>query len=207
MKDSCLNNLLEGHKRFKDNYHAAHKETYETLAHEGQKPRALVICCSDSRVSPSIVFDCKPGDIFTIRNVANIVPPYQKDASYHGTSAALEFATVNLGVSDIIIMGHSRCGGIQALMESADDFESTKNDSFIGAWLNIAHSAKECTLAKHKEAPFEQLCVKCEKESIKHSIENLHTFPWVESRVKAGDLHIHGMHFDVLNGNISLVES
>ncbi len=191
--------LIEGYHRFHDNYFVTDKEQLFAELSQGQHPGTLVIACSDSRVDPAIVMDCKPGDLFVVRNVANLVPPYEKGGGYHGVSAALEFAVRALEVKHIIVMGHSQCGGIRALFEGIpDNFEG----EFIGPWVSIAKRAKERV---HKDFPratsSEKLC-KCEMGGIIVSLENLQTFSWIKSRVLEDKLNLHGWYFDIESGEM-----
>ena len=164
---------------------AALPETLSTdLARDGQSPPAMVIACADSRVAPEMIFDCAPGDIFVVRNVSNLVPPYEPDAGKHGTSAALEFAVTALNVRSIVVLGHSQCGGIRALMQGPNG----NNGDFIASWMTIATKARTrvCDAPDAASQSFETLCYRCEQESIRASLDNLMTFPWVAERVAAG---------------------
>ncbi|NNM83517.1 MAG: carbonic anhydrase [Burkholderiales bacterium] len=186
-----LSKLLEGYGRFRrDHFDSA---LFERLQSEGQMPKFLVLGCCDSRVDPAIILDCSPGDLFVIRNVANLVPPFENAGHYHGTSAALEFGVCNLGVAHVIVLGHSQCGGIRALMEGA----GSDAGSFIGSWMQIADSARKTVLARSLDQ--KNLLRECEMQAILGSLENLLTFPWVKSRVDEGSLQLHGWYFDIEN--------
>ena len=137
-----MERLMHGYKRFMERYWAENRAVFQALAAKGQSPRAMVIACCDSRVSPEVIFDTEPGEIFVVRNVANLVPPYAPDSDNHGTSAALEFAVRNLKVDHIIVMGHSQCGGIRALVED----NLSDDDDFIGPWMKIATVARQRSL-------------------------------------------------------------
>lgn len=198
-----IDTLLEGYKRFYARNSYADAAIFKQLATEGQSSKTLIIACSDSRVDPSIITDAGPGDIFAIRNVANLVPPYQNNYdSYHGTSAAIEFAIRNLKVENVIVMGHSRCAGIHALLNS-----TTKGDnkSYVDAWVNIAKKAKDQvdhqTFASADER---QTC--CEKESILVSLENLMTFPWVKEQVDKKALTLHGWYFSIFDRCLQILD-
>jgi len=184
--------LLAGYERFRKGYWTENKRMFEALA-TGQSPRALVVTCADSRVDPQLIFDAQPGEIFCIRNVANLVPPYTPDMAHHGTSAALEFAVRSLKVEHIIVLGHANCGGIRALLEGGEQGD------FIGRWMEIAAPARERALAASAAAPETALHV-CERESIRLTLDNLMTFPWIAERVHAGQLELHGWHFDIEQG-------
>jgi carbonic anhydrase len=159
----------------------------------------MIIGCSDSRVDPAILTNCAPGDIFTVRNVANLVPPCEHDGTLHGVSAALEFAVCHLGVEHIIVLGHSQCGGINALMTGSCD---CSHDSFISRWMSIATPAREKVLAElpGKDMNLQQRAA--EQASILLSLENLHTFPWIDQRVEQGVLSLHGWYFDLGSGDL-----
>lgn len=166
---------------------------YENLS-EAQVPKFMVIACADSRVCPSRVLGFQPGDAFTVRNVGNLVPPFQHGASE--TSAALEFAVNSLEVANVLVVGHSRCGGIRALMSMKDEGDSR---SFIGDWVSIAKSARLSTKAAAGNLSFDKQCTHCEKESINSSLLNLLTYPWIEKRVIEGTLSLHGGYYDFVN--------
>jgi len=186
-----METLVAGYRRFREGAWPERRDLFERLARSGQRPRAMVIACSDSRVDPAMIFDAGPGELFVVRNVANLVPPYQPDGAYHGTSAALEFGVCNLGVQDLIVMGHGLCGGVQALI--ADE---TPAGDFVGPWIRVAERARRRVLAC--DAPDRQL--EGERAVVCVSLENLATFPWIASRVAAGTLRLHGAHFDVRSG-------
>ena len=166
---------------------------------DGQSPKALVVACVDSRVDPAMVFDTAPGEMLTVRNVANLVPPYAPDAGYHGTSAALEFGVRVLEVPHLIVLGHSLCGGVRALLDSAPD----NAYEFVAAWMSIAWSARVCALRGSSPEKRHQCC---EHEVIKVSLVNLMTFPWVAQRVAAGKLELHGAWFDIRTGELMTLQ-
>ena len=197
-----MNNLMAGHKRFRSGYWRRYQKRFATLARDGQAPEAMVIACSDSRVSPEVIFDCAPGEIFVVRNVSNLVPPYAPDTGNHGTSAALEFAVTVLKVKTLVVLGHSLCGGIRALMSGP----AGGHGDFIESWMAIAQTARQrvCDSPEPDEA-FDSLCYRCEHESIRVSLSNLMTFPWIASRVKAGELTLAGLHFDVQTGKLQTI--
>lgn len=191
--------LLNGFQNFYQEYFIDKPEVYEDLVKNGQSPKTLVIACSDSRVDPSILMDAKPGDIFVIRNVANLVPPYESEiGGCHGTSAAIEYAVRHLEVENIIILGHSDCGGIKALVNDQE-----QDETFIDTWLYIASDAKNAALkAGHDHG---KACELCEKESVRISVGNLMTFPFVRERVEAGKLDLHGWYFNLKSGSLEIV--
>jgi carbonic anhydrase len=188
--------LIEGFRRFRRRW-PEHRELFEALVTRGQSPRAMVVACSDSRVDPQMLFDAAPGEIFVVRNVANLVPPYAPDAAYHGTSAALELAVRALRVDHVVVLGHAQCGGIAALLR-----KSESGLDFIGPWMRIAAAARERALAAAvgRAEAAQRLC---EHEAIKVSLENLETFPWLRERVARGDLALHGCWFDIAAGELS----
>ena len=191
---SDIDALVSGFKRFHQNYFGGDQELFGRLK-QGQSPRAMVIACSDSRVDPSILLDCQPGDLFMVRNVANLVPPYEKGAGLHGVSTALEFGVIVLGVAHLIVLGHSQCGGVRALMEG-------RQGDFMGNWVNIAARAKQRVLAEFPAATPQEQCHACEEASILVSLENLRTFPWIRERVEQGSLTLHGWYFDIDTGKL-----
>jgi len=189
--------LIDGHQRFYKQYFERQRGIYSNLFEEGQSPKFLVISCCDSRVHPAQIMDTVPGDIFVIRNVANLVPINEADGKSHGTSAAMEFAIKHLKVKHIIVFGHSQCGGIRALMEG----DHLSNEySFVDPWMGIVKNAREKVLKEHKDKSFDDQCSYCEKASIEISLNNLLTFPWIKEKCDSGNLTIHGWYFDIETG-------
>ena len=193
--------LIAGYHQFYQHIFTKDSDLYKNLS-QGQSPETLMIACCDSRVDPAIVTQSKPGDIFTVRNVANLVPPY--DGMTHGLNgvkAAIEFAVRALKVKNIIVMGHGKCGGVKALMESDDD--KISDFEFIPQWMDIAKEAKSRVhaLAHHGEN-HEQLLHSCEKEVILLSLKNLMTYPWICDAVQQERLELHGWHFSIFNGEL-----
>jgi carbonic anhydrase len=165
----------------------------------------MIIACSDSRVDPAMLSGASPGEIFVVRNVANLVPPFEVQGKFHGVSSAIEFAVENIGVENIIILGHRQCGGIRALMTSQAEAPS----SFVGRWMEIARVAKEKVLAGNppprNSEEEELLCRQCELESIAVSLHNLKTFPFIQKAIKDQRLELHGVYFDLESGALSLL--
>lgn len=192
-----MDRLIEGYRRFRAEVWPQQRERFQALAAE-QRPETLVIACSDSRVDPSMVFGAAPGELFVVRNVAGLVPPYQPDGGRHGVSTALEFGVRVLGVRRIVVLGHARCGGVQALVEGAPEAAS----DFVAAWMSIAEPALRCTAPSDGSVPVLDLC---EMEVVRVSLANLLTFPWIAERVEAGSLTLQGGRFDILTGVLSLV--
>ncbi|MDS4040767.1 MAG: carbonic anhydrase [Candidatus Competibacter sp.] len=195
-----INELLKGFQRFRVKSFEPNRELFNRLAMQGQTPRTLLIGCSDSRVDPAILTDSAPGDLFVIRNVANLVPPHETGGRYHGTSAALEFAVCNLKVSNIIILGHSRCGGIRALLEGYG--ENDEGEGFIAPWVKIAASARDEVLQRWPDASKEFKQRACERAGIRTSLTNLMTFPFIRQRVEQGQLKLYGWYYDLENGEL-----
>ncbi len=194
-----VDTLLEGYKSFYQRYFESNDPLFKQLS-QGQSPKTLVVACSDSRVDPSIVMDAKPGDMFVIRNVANLVPPYDDSGSgYHGVSAALEFAVRVLNVEHIVVMGHSGCAGIATLIDPS----GVKDTDFIGEWVGIASDARAKTFeVVVDDASADQIQHTCEQQGVLHSLANLMTFPWIASQVQEGKLQLHGWHFSIKDGRL-----
>lgn len=186
--EKSFRKILDGYHIFRDKYASGDKSVMESLSIKGQKPDAMVIACSDSRVDPALILQCDPGELFVVRNVANIVPPYEKDDMHHGTSAALEFGICNLKVKHLILLGHSQCGGVQALLSGEDD---NKND-FISNWVELIKINGKTNLDPNEYA----------KLALKKSMANCLTFPWIKERAASGVLKIHLWFFDVKSGII-----
>ena len=193
-----LEKLIKGYDRFRSGYFQRNRTRLEKLALE-QAPEVAMVSCCDSRVDPGILFDVEPGDIFVIRNVANLVPPFETKGDYHGTSAALEFAVTCLKVRQIVVLGHANCGGIRALMENDD---SIRSDGFIDSWMQIAAPAKKEVLARNDLETPEQRTDACEMTAVRYSLRNLMTHPWIRSRVEAGDLDLVGCYYDLRSGEL-----
>jgi carbonic anhydrase len=188
-----MDRLLEGYRRFRAKIWPEARKRYEKLATGGQRPETLVIACSDSRVDPATVFNAGPGELFTLRNVAGLVPPYQPDGGYHGASAAVEFAVRVLKVSRIVIMGHARCGGVQAMMEGAP----LEARDFVAPWMSMAESVRsEVDPARSRDENLRR----CEAGVVRLSAANLMTFPWIREAVEAGALTIQTYLFAIDDG-------
>ena len=193
-------NLIEGFHRFREQHFTDSDTLYRQLVQEGQAPKILVVACCDSRVDPALVLNCAPGDLFVIRNVANLVPPAEsRSGGRHGTSAALEFGVRILGVEHIIVLGHAHCGGIHALMSG---HQTDNDDSFINSWMRLAKDARTRTEQALPDAAPEDLARACEQHAILDSLDNLMTFPWIRERVEQGKLTLHGWYFDIECGEL-----
>lgn len=190
--------LLAGFSRFRENRNPAAGAMFSRLFEEGQKPKFLVVGCCDSRVDPAIIFDCSPGELFVIRNVANLVPPNEQRVGHHGTTAALEYGVRNLGVEHIVVLGHEHCGGIQTLMQGGVD----NPDSFIDDWMRLVDSARLSVERDYPDASFEERRRACEQRAILVSLNNLQSFSWIAQRVSEGTLRLHGWYLDIKNSQL-----
>jgi len=191
--------LIVGFRKFRDKYFDSEHQLYQKLSSaSGQSPKTLIIGCSDSRVDPAIITSAAPGELFVVRNVANLVPPFDPNGGVHGVSSAIEFAVVNLKVEHVIILGHRQCGGIRALMLN----ETTQSDSFVHQWVQIAQDAKARVLLSHPGEDIESLCRHAELESILTSINNLKTFPFVQSAIHERSMSVLGIYFDLESGQL-----
>jgi carbonic anhydrase len=197
MKD--IGKFIAGFERFHEKYFRVEQSVFSRLR-QGQRPRALVISCCDSRVDPAMLTGADPGDLFVVRNVANLVPPYHDDSDSPGIRAAIEFAVKNLGVELIIVLGHSSCGGIQALMQGEGITENRYE--FIGTWVGIARRAREQVLRELPHKPAAVQARACEQAAVLISLDNLLSFPWIRERVDKDELELHGWHFDIETGEL-----
>lgn len=192
-----LERLVDGFQRFQHQYYEQVPSLYRNLR-DGQHPSTLLVGCCDSRVDLSMLLGCDPGDIFTVRNVANLVPPPDRDQGHHGVLAAIQFAVEPLAVSRIIVLGHAQCGGIRALME-----RPTRGDSepdYLNRWMDIAEPARQRVLSQMLHAADAERRQACEQASILISLRNLEALPCVQRRLQAGDLTLHGWYFDLVAG-------
>lgn len=194
--------LLDGYHAFLEGRYSDEERRYRELANEGQKPRTMVIACCDSRAAPETIFDCGPGELFVVRNVANLVPPYKPDGEYHGTSAALEFAVQSLKVESIVVLGHGRCGGIAASLDQAS--KPLSPGDFIGSWMNLVKPAAEVISANILMTASERQRA-MERVSIRFQLQNLRTFPCVSILEGKGRLTLHGAWFDISTGELSVM--
>lgn len=191
--------LLEGYRSFMSGRYKDERVRYADLADSGQKPEILVIACCDSRAAPETVFNCGPGELFVVRNVANLVPPYSPDGQFHATSAALEFAVQALRVKHIVVMGHGRCGGIRAALDPSE--KPLSPGDFIGKWMSmLAPVAEEIQSSTVLTAAERQTAL--ERISIRRSIVNLRSFPCVNILETRGKLTLHGAWFDISTGEL-----
>lgn len=193
--------LTEGYKAFVAARLPRERERFEELAASGQKPEIMVIGCCDSRVSPEVIFDARPGELFVVRNVANLVPPYESGGEYHGTSAALEFAVQALRVKHIVVLGHGRCGGIRAFADASTTPLSPGD--FIGKWINLVTPAADA-IGPQGDQTLDSYAEKLAFASIGKTIDNLMTFPCVNILQGRGKLQLHGAYFDVFSGRLKI---
>ncbi len=191
--------LIEGFLRFRDSHFPSNDIEYSRLFSEGQKPKFLIVGCCDSRVDPAIIFNCAPGELFVVRNVANIVPPNEARIGHHGTTAAIEYGVCNLGVEHVVILGHEYCGGIQTLLQTARE---SNPDSFIDDWMKLVDSARLSVERDFAGASIEVRRQACEQRAILVSLKNLLSYPWITERITDNTLRIHGWYFDIKQGQL-----
>src|SRR3954467_10757634 len=194
--------LLEGYQAFTTQRLPTEQSRYQELSERGQSPEVMVIGCCDSRVSPEVIFDVGPGELFVLRNIANLVPIYQPDANAHGVSAALEYAVTVLKVKHIVIFGHAQCGGIRAFV---DKIEPLTPGDFIGRWMSMFIKPGEVVEQREHESMAE-FVTRIEKAAVFRSLENLMTFPFVRTRVESGELQLHGAYFGVAEGSLFVLD-
>ena len=197
---SAVDKLIKGYRAYRDGPYELSRPLIEKLVTEGQRQEVAVIACSDSRVDPAILFQADPGDLFIIRNVANLVPPMELEGTYHGTSAALEFAILGLNVKHLVVLGHAHCGGIKLMMDPEPYDSSFK---FVPSWVSMLAAAHRRVLATMSSAGDEACTRACEQNAVLVSLENLTTFPWVRERVESGALQLHGWYVDIAGPELS----
>jgi carbonic anhydrase len=195
--------LIDGYNAFADGRLQKEQDRFRELAEAGQTPQVMVIGCCDSRVSPEVIFDARPGELFVVRNVANIVPPYAPDAGAHGVSAALEFGVAALKVQHIVVLGHAHCGGVKAF---AEDAEPLSPGDFIGKWMKLMTPAAEKVGPRGALSPADYLS-RLEQANVVNSLDNLMTFPRLRKRIERGQVTLHGAFFGVASGDLSVLDS
>ncbi|MCA0050252.1 carbonic anhydrase [Mesorhizobium sp. B283B1A] len=193
------NRMLSGYKNFMLGRYRDERDRYRQLAEAGQRPHTLVVACCDSRAAPETIFDCGPGELFVVRNIANVIPPYEPDDHYHATSAALEYAIQVLQISNIVVMGHGRCGGIQAALCKCR--ESIGREDFVGKWISLLDAGAEQIRGNLLMTEVERQTA-LERVSIRNSISNLRTFPYVDELERNAKLCIYGAWFDISTGEL-----
>jgi carbonic anhydrase len=194
--------LLEGYRTFTTQRLPTEQTRYRDLAERGQSPAVMVIGCCDSRVSPEVIFDAGPGELFVVRNVANLVPVYQPDSGTHGVSAALEYAVNVLKVKHIVVLGHAQCGGIRAFI---DKIQPLSPGDFIGKWMAMFIKPGEVVEQRDHES-MQEFTIRIEKAAVFRSLENLMTFPFVRERVERGEMDLHGAYFGVAEGSLFVLD-
>jgi carbonic anhydrase len=192
--------LIEGYKRFRDDAYVKQKARFDALASDGQSPPVMIISCCDSRVDPATVFDTVPGQVFALRNVANLVPPYETGGGLHGVSAAIEFGCLGLEVRHIVVLGHAQCGGIKASLDGGDLGQPGR--SFVDDWVDIIKDARDIVLASECEDRQKAL----ELEAIRVSLKNLRSFPFIAERESTGLLKLHGAYFGIADGFLHVLD-
>jgi len=191
--------LLKGYQRFREEIYPRQKARFEETAIEGQHPKLMVIGCSDSRVDPAQIFDVDPGDIFVVRNVAALVPPFETSPGLHGVSAAVEFAVQMLEVKQIVVMGHGRCGGCKAALDQHFEKMPLGEGGFVAHWIHLLDDARKPVAEKYGTSG-RKAEMAMEFAAIRQSLANLRTFPWVFDKEQAGDLKLRGAHFSIMDG-------
>lgn len=192
--------LVEGYHRFRSEAYPKQKARFDLLASDGQAPPVMIISCCDSRVDPATVFDTVPGQVFALRNVANLVPPYELGGGLHGVSAAIEFGVLGLEVRHIVVLGHAQCGGIKASLSGSDLVKN--GPSFVDKWMGLISDARDNVLAANPDDAQHVL----ELEAVKVSLANLRSFPFIAEREQAGTLKLHGAYFGIAEGCLHVLE-
>jgi carbonic anhydrase len=190
-----MSKLIEGYRRFRETNWARERERWAELA-EGQSPKVMILSCADSRTDPAQIFDARPGEMFVVRNIAALAPPYETTRGYHGVSAALEFAVTQLNVGEILVMGHGLCGGCAAALTGEFDDTEPGEGHFIADWVRMLSGARDQVRARHEQLDRNAL-LDMEREAVKVSLANLRTFPWITEREESGELRLHGAHFSI----------
>ena len=198
-----FNALLAGYRRFRHQRWNRERERWHRLA-EGQAPQVMVIACSDSRVDPASIFDTSPGEMFVVRNVANLVPPYEQGGGRHGVSAALEFAVTQLEIPEIVVLGHARCGGVAAALSRQFADAAPGSGGFIAHWIDQLDEPRPRIVSELGEGPDALRAL--ELETVRLSLLNLRSFPWIEEREAAGRLTLHGAFFAIADGRLDLLD-
>ena len=201
---TSFDHLIEGYRRFRTTGWTRERERWAELA-EGQSPKLMVIACSDSRADPAQIFDSRPGEIFVVRNVANLAPPFDLSGGLHGVSAALEFAVTQLEIEEILVLGHGFCGGCAAALSGQFDGAEHGAGHFIATWVELLRDARDRVRERHQQLD-RSAFLDMEFESVKVSLSNLRTFPWVAEREQAGRLSLHGGHFSISEGRLYLLD-
>jgi len=195
--------LADRYRRFKFRHFEKNLEQYEELAAHGQEPDTMIVSCCDSRVTPETIFSALPGELFVVRNVANLVPPFETGGKYHGVSAALEFAVLNLRVKHIVVMAHSGCGGVKACMEKETAHQTEAQ--FISNWMSLLDEGHAALRKAHANKSTDELRPLLEKETVRTSLANLRTFPCIQTLEGRGRINLHGAYFDIATGHLEVL--
>ena len=193
--------LEAGYHGFREGDYIKQKMLYENLGTDGQQPKIMLIACSDSRVDPTDIFNAYPGEMFVVRNVANIVPPLDETSGYHGTSAAIEYAVKNLGVQEIVVLGHESCGGIKGCLDGLGD---KADGGYVGEWVSLLNEARDRLMTRGLNS--EDIVFEMELEGVRQSLRNLMTFPFIDNAVRDGTLSLHGLWTDIGEGGLECYE-
>jgi carbonic anhydrase len=199
-----LSKLIDGYRRFRETAWKRERERWSELA-EGQSPKVMILSCADSRVDPAEIFDARPGEMFVVRNIAALAPPYETSRGFHGVSAALEFAVSQLEVGEILVMGHGLCGGCAAALTGQFDDTEPGEGHFIADWVRMLDAARDSVRARHQDLD-RAAFVEMEQEAVKVSLTNLRTFPWIAQRERDGRLTLHGAHFSISEGRLYVLD-
>lgn len=199
--------LLDGYRRFRAHSYPAQRARYDALANRGQSPKTMIIACSDSRVDPALIFDVEPGQVFVVRNVANLVPPFETGGGRHGVSAALEFAVTQLEVEHVVVMGHGGCGGVAASLSHRFDDASVGEGYFIRHWIDLLDSERDRIETASAADPALDAQRSLEQAAVKVSLANLRTFPCIPERENAGRLKLHGVYFAIAEGVLHVLDT
>lgn len=199
-----LKTLIEGYRRFRQKDWTRERERWAELA-EGQSPKVMILACADSRSDPAQIFDARPGEMFVVRNIAALAPPYETSGGYHGVSSALEFAVTQLNVAEILVMGHGMCGGCAAALTGQFDDTPHGEGHFIADWVGMLSDARDQVRSHHADFDREAF-LEMEQEAVKVSLANLRTFPWIWERESSGDLKLHGAHFSIAEGQLYIYD-
>ncbi len=196
--------LVERFRQFKTGDFSNASSSYATLAEHGQSPEVMIISCCDSRVTPEAIFAAGPGDLFVVRNVANLVPPHLSDNSTHGVSAALEFAVLNLKIKHIVVMGHAKCGGVAACLAGGAPVETP--EKYIANWVALLNDTRDRVREENQGANDAELQQTLQYEGVKMSLENLRSFPFIKDLEASGELQLHGAFFDIGTGDLQALD-
>lgn len=194
-----IESLWSGYRDFRAERYSQQRALFSRLA-RGQDPAIMVIACADSRADPAMIFSAAPGELFIVRNVANLVPPYEEEGQFHGTAAALEFAVEGLGVSEIVVMGHASCGGIDACLGVA---AGKPTGRFIGPWVSLLDDLRTQVLAKHPNGSPDEIRLAMEQAAIGKSLSNIETYPFAKHAIQSGLLTLHGAWFSIATGELN----